>query len=233
VALSVAQEWQSANHTAKYGHEFMNIKYFGWLPSSAFLKRANQLALPDLDIYQFGVYTGGSMKQIHKHIKTYRHMWGFDSFEGLPSETKGIHIEGKHWLSGAFSSKGALKVKSPEQAMRLVTAKLNNPKATLIKGFFNDSLPRMDLSSCRPALLIDIDSDLYVSAKQALTWLFEHQIARVGTLIRYDDWNVGDPSWGEPKAHKEISDEFGVTFRSFNGNEFEVIAVTYPFRPSR
>ena len=106
--------------------------------------------------------------------------------------------------------------------MRRVASKLDNPKATLVRGFFNNSLPTMDLSACRPALLVDIDSDLYVSAKQALTWLFRHKIARKGTLIRYDDWNKGDPSWGEARAHKEISEEFDVTFRSFSPNEFEV-----------
>ena len=225
VHVSVGQEWQSANHVAVYGHAFKNTKSFAWGASSTFVQRANDLAAHDLDIYQFGVYTGGTMMSMHRRIKSYRRMWGFDSFQGLPEETKGLRIEGRHWRPGGFSSKGALGAKTPEEAMHQVTVKIGNPNATLIQGFFNESLPKMDLSSCRPALLVDVDSDLYVSAKEALTWLFKHRIARVGTLIRYDDWNIGDPSWGEAKAHKDISDEFGVTFRSFRRNEFEVMAI--------
>ena len=192
--MNVSTEWQSADHEAKYGNAFKNVKRFGWGASSQLVQRANELSAPDLDIYQFGVYTGGTMMQIHQRIKSYRRMWGFDSFEGLPEETTGLRIEGKHWRPGGFSSKGALNVKTPEEAIRRVTTKLGNPSATLVRGFFNESLPKMDLSSCRPALLVDVDSDLYVSAKQALMWLFKHKIARVGTLIRYDDWNRGDPS---------------------------------------
>ena len=161
VFSTVAQEWQSPNHVAKYGRAFINTKEFKWGASQALVKRANQLASDEQDIYQFGVYTGGTMTHMNIRIKSYRRMWGFDSFEGLPPETYGVRIEGKHWLPGGFSSKGALKAKTPEEAMRRVAAKLDNPKATLVRGFFNNSLPTMDLSACRPALLVDIDSDLY------------------------------------------------------------------------
>ena len=223
--VTVAQEWQSAGHIAKYGLAFKNTKHFGWNASPAFVRRANELATPYLDLYQFGVYTGGSMMQMGVKIKSYRRMWGFDSFQGLPKEAENLRIEGKHWLPGGFSSKGALQVKTPKEAMHIVTSKLNNPNVTLIPGFFNDSLPTIDLSSCRPALVVDIDSDLYISAKQALTWLFKNKLARIGTLIRYDDWNRGDRSWGEPKAHYEVSKEFGVNFRNFRPAEFEVTAI--------
>lgn len=224
--MIAGQEWGSAGHEAKYGKAFKNVKRFGWGASPEFIQRANEIASPQLDIYQFGVYTGGSMMDMQRLIKAYGRMWGFDSFQGLPEETKGLRIEGKHWLPGGFSSKGALKATTPEEALLRVRSSLRNPNATLILGFFNVSLPKMDLSSCRPALLVDIDSDLYVSAKQALTWLFEHKIARVGTLIRYDDWNRGKTTWGEAKAHKEICNEFGVEFRSLNSrNEFEVTKV--------
>ena len=40
------------------------------------------------DIYQFGVYTGGGLAKIAKHLTNYRRLWGFDSFEGLPEEVR-------------------------------------------------------------------------------------------------------------------------------------------------
>ena len=42
------------------------------------------------DIYQFGVYTGRSMRAIRLFAKLnrlpFRKIWGFDSFQGLPAE---------------------------------------------------------------------------------------------------------------------------------------------------
>eukprot|EP00966_Prymnesium_polylepis_P024512 564690-Prymnesium_polylepis.3 len=39
--------------------------------------------------YQFGVYTGGTMRSIAKKVRGFGHLWGFDSFTGLPEETEG------------------------------------------------------------------------------------------------------------------------------------------------
>ena len=62
---------------------------------------------------------------------------------------------------------------------------------------------------------IDIDSDLYTSTKQALTWMFRNQLVVPGTLVGYDDWVATPPplySKGESRAHAEIAQEFGVQF---------------------
>jgi hypothetical protein len=215
-------EWQSAAHIQKYGSRFKNVKSFNWGASDQFVKIANNASdASECDIYQFGVYTGGTMKAMHRKIKSYRKMWGFDSFQGLPEEIHGLHIEGKHWLAGAFSSKGALKYKSATGAMNHVKSQLvgNNE---LVMGFFNESLPRMDIAQTRKALVVDIDSDLYISAIQALEWLFKNNIAMSGTLFRYDDWNSGDQSWGEPKAHSEITKQCNVIWKQISINEFQV-----------
>jgi hypothetical protein len=64
--------------------------------------------------------------------------------------------------------------------------------------------------------------DLYISAKQALTWLFESRLLVPGSLVRYDDWQHGTTtgadgsSWGEPKAHMEATREFGVRWQALS-----------------
>ena len=107
--------------------------------------------------------------------------------------------------------------------MGKVRDRLGNERASLVIGFFNESLPLRNARDHKVALLVDIDSDLYVSAKDALSWLFRNGLFRPGTLLRYDDWNV-DPSWGEARAHKEISDEYQARWRTFQRNEFELLS---------
>lgn len=104
--------------------------------------------------------------------------------------------------------------------MHEVEQKLKHTRSRLIRGFFNESLPKMNISDMRPALLVDVDSDLYVSAKQALSWLFKNHIAIIGTLVRYDDWNHGNTLWGEPKAHKEITEECRIKWDTIERNQF-------------
>ena len=97
--------------------------------------------------------------------------------------------------------------------MRRVASTIAHPNVTLIRGFFNESLPRMHLAHLRPALYVDIDSDLYISARDCLQWLFHSGLMEPGTLVRYDDWKDGRDDWGEMKAHREITDEFDVVWR--------------------
>jgi len=58
----------------------------------------------------------------------------------------------------------------------------------LVQGFFSDSLTPELARQLRPADIVDVDSDIYISAYQALDWVFTHKLARRGTLIVYDDF---------------------------------------------
>ncbi len=61
-----------------------------WSPSLFDL--ANQLARPDRDIYQFGVYTGTTLKLIGERILGFGSLWAFDSFQGFPEEDRGTRL---------------------------------------------------------------------------------------------------------------------------------------------
>ena len=73
----------------------------------------------------------------------------------------------------------------------------------------------------RPALYVDIDCDVYSSSITALRWLLKSNIIVPGTVVGYDDWKYGGSGsdsqlMGEPRAHAEVTKEFGLEWRSVN-----------------
>lgn len=95
---------------------------------------------------------------------------------GLPAEADGMALECNAWLPGSFSAAdqfgaytfGAVRDKILEHV---------GPKyaedTRLIKGFFSDSLTPTLKSEhgMKPALLIDVDVDLYISCVQCMEWM--------------------------------------------------------------
>ena len=237
-------KWQLSHSDDRcefFGDMFADAKMLDfWRPSPALKAMANA-APADRDVYQFGVYTGGSMKVIAQKLPHFRKMWGFDSFRGLPEEAKkdgqnDLKLEGRHWLPGAFSAADALGVYSLSALMDNVSRHVDDSRVHLVPGFFSESLPRMALHKLRKAALVDIDGDLYVSAIQSLTWLFQSCLVEAGTVIRYDDWGVKQvpPSWGEQLAHAEITQTFRVRWSKqgrLGSNEFRVVNFTSSCEP--
>ena len=80
--------------------------------------------------YQFGVYTGGTMRSIGQKIHNFGHFWGFDSFVGLPEETAGKMLEGRHWNVGGFSAADALGNYDSDALLRHVTDFIGRPHTT-------------------------------------------------------------------------------------------------------
>ena len=87
--------------------------------------------LPSRDMYQFGVYTGRSLRAIFKRLNEdgvdVHRFWGFDSFMGLPSESGGGEQTSRYnklkegaWSGGTFNAAEVLGTHS----FRETTAKL-------------------------------------------------------------------------------------------------------------
>ena len=102
------------------------------------------------------------------------------------------------------------------------------------------------MPAVQPALLVDIDCDLYVSAIDALRWMLRSQLLVAGSLVRYDDWpaakhypnasafggetrvpiNPFPPAgshaarnlWGEALAHAQVTEEFELAWEGPLGN---------------
>lgn len=167
-------------------------------------------------VYQFGVLDGESLQEFRK-VYPFTLFWGFDSFKGLPRTEKDIKIE--NWHEGQFSTTYSLDD---------LVGKVGQP-VKFIEGFYNESLiPGLNIANnMQPAEFIDIDVDLYISAVQALDWVFSSGIAVRGTIIGYDDWwfipctpkghNLHPLETGEGKAHYEMTRKHGVRFRCVAG----------------
>jgi len=143
---------------------------------------------------EFGVYRGASINSIAESEK-YKVIYGFDSFKGLPEPW--ILSESNTYKVGHFTT-GIPKVRS---------------NVMLYSGFFNETLPSWINDHDGEVAFLHIDSDLYSSCKEILTYLNDKIIN--GTVIVFDelcDWNGSGKYqlWedGEWKALNEWLDEF-------------------------
>ena len=204
-------------HRKTYGNAFAFKKY-DYHASAKFIELANGLASPTKDVYQFGVYTGGSMAGMAQKIKSYGLQYGFDSFQGLPSEATGVAMQGPHWKPGGFSAADALGTYSYEKILEQILAKLpkeRRAQARFVRGYYNESLVDglLEKHHFQPALIVDVDVDLYQSTMDCMGWMLRNGLIIPGTLVRYDDWNA-KTTWGETRAHMELAKQFGLEWRN-------------------
>jgi hypothetical protein len=188
---------------------------------SQFIKDHNENILSYGDVYCFGVFSGWSMvDEINGLLsvgKNINNVWGFDSFCGLPKE-EAEPLYCQEWDEGEFSSCAYLDTDDPNVAAdklnKFVIDKTGHKNTEMIVGFYKDSL--VPNTKYKPAILIDIDTDIYSSALEALRFMFSQRLVVEGTVIIYDDWK--GTSLGEGRAHIEIQEEFKVDFEHLCGN---------------
>ncbi len=150
------------------------------------------------DYLEFGVYQGNSMMAMQEAVRRVGlekvRFFGFDSFEGLPSEAE---WDGP-WSEGEFRSDIEFTRK------RLTEGGVDWNRTELVKGFFSETLtPELrQQHSLEKASLIMIDADLYTSSRDALN--FCEPLIRDTTAIFFDDWNSTDESGGEKRAFREL-----------------------------
>lgn len=180
--------------------------------AAEYIKR-HQLGSEQEDVYEFGVYTGDSIKTILDHFPSnkYRCIWGFDSFQGIPAEENKFNPE--EWKEGFCSAKEALGVNDVQAAHDKVCEKLGSDRVEFIVGYYHETLaPKvLDLSTFRPAIYVDIDVDLYISAFTVLDFMLYNKLIVPGTLIGFDDWGTeNEGKWGESKAWTEMCKIYGI-----------------------
>lgn len=231
--------WQTDynTHIEIYGDRFMDVKNFSLNIDDYILhnhiEKFWQSCDGQCDVYEFGVYTGGTLRDISNKLDMYnispRKIWGFDSFEGLPKETEGMLLEGMHWNEGAFSASDALGVWDWETLENILINKINKKNVELIKGFYHDTLNN-DLfikKDFKPAMFINIDVDLYRSTIDVLKWMFSNKLVKTGTVIRYDDVSYIPEDQGELKAHVEMCEMYKITYHRINKEYFLITNTEY------
>ena len=229
--------WQQDynSHINTYGTSFMDTKIFSLEIDPHIL---HNYLLPfsknfngNCDIYEFGVYTGGTLRSVINQLKnnnlTFNKAWGFDSFEGLPKEKDGEILEGNHWREGAFSSCDALQIWEWDVLRRKILEFINSDKVELIKGFYKESLKSENLNNFKflPAMFVNVDVDLYSSTLEVLDWLFSHKIVSQGSIIRYDDISMIPETTGELKAHVEMCNKYSVNYTRLSRDYFLINSI--------
>ena|ERR1700685_3929219 len=117
---------------------------------------------------EFGTASGASLRRMIAK-KGDAHVWGADSFTGLP---EAWHIEPK----GAFAQGHPPSVVG----------------ANLLVGYFQETLP--GFSPPLPVTLAHVDCDVYSGASPALSWLWPRLVS--GSIVTFDEiW--GYPTYAE------------------------------------
>lgn len=186
------------------------------------------------DVYLFGIYSGDSMCQTGNFIRgnnvAHNKFYGFDSFEGLPKEDykenndAGIHQD---WFEGNFDSRQLMP--NVADIPNFLADRFKNEttyEIEMVKGFFSESLTDelVKTKQMKPALLIDIDTDLYISAYQALDWMAKNNLIK-NTMIYFDDWSYPEVEYsgGESLAFKEICEKYGYKYQQIYFSKFDPV----------
>ncbi|HEB01965.1 MAG TPA: hypothetical protein ENI12_01900 [Nitrospirae bacterium] len=180
------------------------------------------------DLSEFGTMTGFTAEIIAKQI-SYMSDWFksstihskreaklhlFDSFEGLPDATseidkKNVLVTSDIWRKGSCLGVSANKLR------KMCNKHLPDDRIIIYEGWFSDTMPQ--LSNNNILSLVHIDSDLYQSAMDVLSYLFKNRMIAEGAIILFDDFNMCKASkeYGERKAWSEIVQKHKVDFSDF------------------
>lgn len=154
-------------------------------------------------ILEFGVFSGYTINLISDLFKS-QIIYGFDSFQGLP----------ENWRDGF-----------PEGAFGIENLPKVNRDVKLIKGWFDETLPKFTQENNEDVAFLHIDCDLYSSTKI----IFEVLKARIkkGTVIVFDEY-FNYPGWknGEFKAFQEFVNDNNLKYRYLTyNNRHEQVAL--------
>lgn len=140
---------------------------------------------------EFGVFTARSTNHIASLIAPLP-IYGFDSFEGLNEDWTGVALP-----KGSFDLGGCM----PSVL----------PNVTLIKGWFNETVPPFLLAHPETLAFCHLDADTYESTTLVLDYIKDR--IRPGTILMFDEFQ-GFPNWenGEFRAWHEFVTATAVRF---------------------
>ena len=188
--------------------------------------------LPKGDIFEFGVFSGNYLRRLIKGAieqgNPFESVWGFDSWEGLPEEAANVW-NNPEWPKGAFSLQKDYDLKTKDDCVRFVCkvidqflGDLPKPPLNFVSGFFTESLTE-DLGKelTNKASYIHVDVDLYISSIQCANWLCKYNVAKIGSLWRWDDWGSTPLfSAGNSKAFMEITNKYQIVWSQLGNNVY-------------
>jgi hypothetical protein len=142
---------------------------------------------------EFGVEGGDSINHLAEKLNSGGAViFGFDSFEGLQEDWK-----------GSSSPKGTFGLGGVLPPVR--------PNVTLVKGWFDKTLPPFLARETERVAFVHLDADTYETTAYLLTTLNPRIVP--GTLLLFDEY-IGYSGWehGEYKAFKEFVEKEGRSY---------------------
>jgi O-methyltransferase len=153
------------------------------------------------DYMEFGLWRGRTFLHAYRMKRLHRlknmHLWGFDSFQGLPPVAPSRN---EIWSQGQFACS--------EQEFRAILRSRAVPPSefTLVSGFYEQALDkkRSQAMAGRTAAIVYIDCDLYESTVPVLRFI--EPLLVDGTIVCFDDFYcyAGRPDCGEQRALTEF-----------------------------
>ena len=163
------------------------------------------------DVVELGCYKGDTSLEFERVLEKSqpeKHLWLYDSFEGLPAKTKEDNS-----VAGDNFKAGELLVTKREVVMRFKKAGLKVPR--IRKNFFENLNPEQDLPE--QISFAFLDGDLYGSIKTSLELVWK-KLDKNATVVVHDYNNPELP--GVSKA----LDEWSKTHR-FTITQRETLAI--------
>lgn len=136
---------------------------------------------------------------------------GLDTFEGMPSNDE-------HNVTFA---EGTFQTSLSEVMKKCSDIGLKKPALKLYKGLFDDSRDQFSKNlEGKKISILNVDCDLYVSAKSALE--MAEPYLQVGSVILFDDYNTfnADQTKGERKAFQEFANNSKFIFEPWDSYHF-------------
>jgi hypothetical protein len=162
------------------------------------VKHAVKSGVPG-DVVECGTARGGSaalMGLTLKRLGANRTLWVFDTFEGLPPPTE---ADPDFQIARRYTGKCRGEI---EEVSALFDRLGILPEARLVKGLFEETLPRTDTGL---VAVLHLDGDWYESVKVCLDHLYDK--VSPGGVIQIDDYGHWE---GARKAVDEFLAERGI-----------------------
>jgi O-methyltransferase len=129
------------------------------------------------DIVECGTYKGGTAAALASTMgDNQRHLWLYDSFEGMPETTEKDGVDASHWVGSCVAAQADV-----EEALALV--ELGGDRYTIRPGWFSQSFQQ---PLPEQIALLHCDADWYESVTEVLDTLYDRIVE--GGCVVFDDF---------------------------------------------
>lgn len=137
------------------------------------------------DFVECGVWRGGASiyaKGVLNMMKSNRHVWLVDSFQGLP-KARNKKLDDDHWITMKYISVSQSDVTSNVRSFGVLDNRVH-----FCKGYFVDILPTCPPPSTIKIAVLRMDGDMYESTMDILFNLYDK--VNVGGYVIVDDYGI-------------------------------------------